>query len=274
MKKKSLLKISLIVILSLSSMYSSSIEKATFLNEQGLISEAKKEYIDIIFSKMSDNDKAESYYKLGTMDFNENRIGVALDLWKELSNKFPNSTQAKIVKERINELSQIVGENSKEITENAIASSYLRSADFWSKGKKEIFMIDSSWLQNIEASIKWYDKVIKEYPKTTASKIAYKDKMRAIIGWREIGRNGEAYGIEKSFSKYMPLLLDTFNKFSEEFPNDSSLQVFRYQIAQAYWSSRDWDKTREWLNIIIKESGENDGFYKDLALRRLEKVEY
>ncbi|MDF1577886.1 MAG: hypothetical protein P1P81_05510, partial [Desulfobulbales bacterium] len=78
----------------------------------------------------------------------------------------------------------------------------------------------------------------------------------------------------ESFDKYMPLLLETFVAFEKEHPNASTLQAFRYQIAQAYWSNKNWVKTREWLNLIIKESGEGDSFYKDTAQRRLKKVEH
>ncbi|MCD4712066.1 MAG: hypothetical protein K8R73_02175 [Clostridiales bacterium] len=72
----------------------------------------------------------------------------------------------------------------------------------------------------------------------------------------------------------MPKLLETFASYEKDHPNASSLQAFRYQIAQAYWSNKDWTKTKEWLNLIIKVSGDSDSFYKDLAERRLKKVEY
>ena len=72
----------------------------------------------------------------------------------------------------------------------------------------------------------------------------------------------------------MSQLLETFAAFKTDHPTASTLQAFRYQIAQAYWSNKDWEKTREWLNLIIKESGDGDSFYKDLAERRLNKIEY
>jgi hypothetical protein len=72
----------------------------------------------------------------------------------------------------------------------------------------------------------------------------------------------------------MPQILETFASFEKDHPTASTLQGFRYQIAQAYWGNKDWAKTREWLNLIIKQSGEGDSFYKDLAERRLKKVEY
>ena len=254
--------------------FAASVEKAGMLNQHGLAQEAKSELIDIIFSKSDDSSKAQAYYLLGSIAFEENKVSVALDSWRELAQKYPNSTQAKTVKDRINELAEIVGESAKESIENAVALSYLRHGDFWSRGKDNKFTIDSSWIPNVETAIKWYDKVISEYPKSVASRIAYQDKMRTLLGWEDPGRYGSKHGIEESFDKYMPLLLETFAAFEKEHPNASTLQAFRYQIAQAYWSNKNWVKTREWLNLIIKESGEGDSFYKDTAQRRLKKVEH
>lgn len=252
----------------------SAIEKAEMLNQYGLTQEAKIELINIIFSKSDESQKAQAYYMLGGIAFDENQISVALNSWRELVKKYPSSSQSAIVKDRINELAEIVGESANESIDNAIALSYLRHGDFWSKGKDNAFTIDASWIPNAEAAVKWYDKIIVEYPKSTASRIAYENKMRALLGWEDVGQYGEKHGIKSSFNTYMPRLLETFTSFENEHPKASTLQAFRYQIAQAYWRKKDWDKTREWLSLIIKTSEDGDSFYKDLAERRLKKIEY
>ena len=255
-------------------LYAASVEKATMLNQHGLSQEAKSELIDVIFSKSSETDKAKAYYLLGSIAFDGNNVSVALDSWRNLVDKYPNSSEAKSVKDRIRELAEIVGESTKESIENAIALSYLRHGDFWSKDKNNKFVIDSSWIPNVETAIKWYDKVIAEFPKSAASRIAYRDKLRTLLGWKESGQYGSSYGVRSDFGLYMPKLLDTFASFEKDHPSESTLQAFRFQIAQAYWKNKDWVKTREWLNLIIKQSGTGDSFYKDLAKRRLQKVEY
>lgn len=254
--------------------FAASLEKAEMLDKHGLIEAAKLELIDVVFSQSNDSDKAQAYYLLGSIAFDENNISIALDSWRFLVEKYPNSVQAKSVRDRIRELSEIVGESTKESVQNAVASSYLRHGDFWSRGKDSKFTIDSSWIQTVDAAIKWYDKVILEFPKSDASRVAYQEKLRTILGWKESGQYGTSHGISASFEKYMPLLLETFSAFEKEHPTASTLQAFRYQIAQAYWSNKDWVKTREWLNLVIKQSGNGDSFYKDLAQRRLEKIEY
>ncbi len=249
-----------------------SIEKAETFRQNGLITEAKKELIDIIFTK-DDKSKPEAYYILGNIAYGEKNLSSALDSWKKLVEKYPKSSQALLVKDRIKQLAEISGEITKVTIDNAIAQSYLSHADFWSEGKKNIFMIDTSWIPHVEAAVKWYDKVIQEYPNTIASKVAYEGKLKTIIGWKEVGRDGESFGLKSDFG-YMPLMLSTFAAFETEHPDAATLQSFRYQIAQAYWSARQWDKTKEWLNLLITKSGANDSYYKDLAIRRLTKIEY
>ena len=255
------------------SAFAGSLGKADMLNQHGLISEAKLELIEVIFAE-DGATKPEAYYMLGNIAFEENKISAALETWTKLVSEYPNSPESLLVKGKIKELSEVVGEAAKEAVGNAVASSYLRHGDFWSKGKDSRFNIDSSWIPNAESAIKWYDKVIKEFPNTVASKIAYRGKIRTLLGWKEPGKYGSSHGVVSSPEKYIPQLVDTFNAFVTEHPKAASIQAFRYQIAQVYWSEKDWSNTRLWLNKIIEASGDGDSFYKDLAQRRLNKVEY
>ena len=111
-----------------------SLEKAILFNEHGLTVDAKRELIDLIFEKgSSTDDKAQAYYLLGNIAFGENKIKAALNSWEYLVNKYPNSNEAELVRDRITQLSEIVVGSAKENLDNAVARSYLRHADFWSK---------------------------------------------------------------------------------------------------------------------------------------------
>lgn len=254
--------------------FTASVEKAALLRRHALLAEAKAELIDVIFSNATEPVKARAYYELGSIAFEDRNVSVALETWKQLVEKYPKSDEAALVKDRVSELAEIIGDVSKTTAENAVAQSYLRHANFWSEGKDEIFHIDSSWIPNVEAAVKWYDKVIAEYPKTAASQLAHQGKLRALFGWKEPGQYGSSHGLKASFATYMPQVLAAFAAFEAEHPEASTLQAFRYQIAQAYWSRKEWAKTREWLNAIIEKSGDRDTFYRDLAQRRLAKVEF
>tara|TARA_B110000879_G_scaffold84239_1_gene116612 strand:+ start:137 stop:964 length:828 start_codon:yes stop_codon:yes gene_type:complete len=251
-----------------------SLVKAEMLSDHGLVAEAKLELIEVIHTRSADDDKASAYYQLGGIAFDENSISVALQSWTTLVDQYPSSPEAALVKEKIKALSEVVGESAKQSVNNAVASSYLRHGDFWSSSKSNKFTIDSSWIPSVEAALKWYDKVIGEFPNSVASDVAYQDKLRTILGWKASGQYGASFGIKSSFSKYMPQLLATFEDWTAEHPDSSSIQAFRYQIAQVYWDQKDWDNTRLWLNKIVSTAGEGDSFYKDTAIRRLAKVEY
>ena len=265
--------ISACVFLFVSSAWGDSVDKAKMLHQHGLVSEAKKELIEVIFSRQNAQTKAEAYYVLGTIAFEGNDISVALETWTQLIKYFPESNQAKLVTEKINQLSEIVGETSRTTVENTVARGYFRNADFWSKGKNTF--IDTSWIPTVEAAVYWYDKTIDEFPNTKAARLAYEDKMQTLIGWKESGRYGQSYGLEKNFDLYMGQLLNTFLDFERDHPQaTASLQAFRYQIAQAFWKKRRWDNAQYWLDQIIEHSGEDTTFYRDLAERRLKNLKY
>ena len=291
MNVKKMMAIVFLCILGLTSTaIGSSLDKAKMLRRYGLVSEAKKELIEVIFSRSNAKDKAEAYYTLGTMAFEDNDISVALETWTQLVADFPNSDHAKLVKDRINQLSEIVGETSHTVVENAIAQSYLRHAKFWSEEEmRKKFTIESSLISNVKVAVSWYDKVIQEFPNTEASRQAYEDKMKLLISKIQILIDDKADQLKEytyesvreivknqfqaDFNQYMPLLLDTFSAFERDYPEASYLQTVRFQIAQIYLFQSDLDQSRLWFNQVIEQSGANSTFYRDLAERRLETLE-
>lgn len=239
----------------------------------GLPQDAKRELIEVIYGA-DPKSKPEAYYQLGNLAFREGSVSAALEAWTELARKFPTSPQAVLVKDRLSQLAEITQGTSKATAESAIAQSYLSHADFWSERKGEKYMIDASWLPVVEMAVAWYDRVIQEFPKTTASRLAHERKIRCLLGWEERGSHGEKYGARANPGVYMPLAEAAFAAFEAEAPSAPSLQALRFQIAQEYWSHRQWDSATKWLNAIVQKAGETDSFYKDLAKRRLAKLQH
>lgn len=248
--------------------------KAALFRQHGLTEDSKRELILILTDEGDDAPKAKALYLLGMIAFDQSQILLALETWQELVATYPESEDAKLVKERINELAQIVGESQKESLNNAVAEAYLRHADFWSRGKSDVFSLDTSWIPNVDAAVKWFDKTIAEFPQTTAARVAYEQKMKTLLGWEDPGQYGNKHGVKASPQAYIPRLVETFNQFAAEFPDAATVPAFRFQIAQAYWSQKDWENAKKWLNSIIQDRGSSDTFYVDLAKRRLEKLEY
>lgn len=104
--------------------------------EHGLIEDAKREFIAITFDRKADDDeKAKSLSALGDIAFDDNKIALALSTWRELIETYPKSDEAKLVSERIDQLGQAVEETTGDTLDKAIARSYIRHGDFWSRGK-------------------------------------------------------------------------------------------------------------------------------------------
>ncbi len=170
-----------------------------------------------------------------------------------------------MVKERIDELSRVtlsVYTESVETADYSLAKLYLKNADFWSEDKDERWMIDSSWIPKVEFALKWYDKVISEFPKSEAARIAYIGKIRTLLSWKEFDPDktfeDEVLEVARKiiisgskefdtdevleaakqvilFPIYVEQLVNTFRDFEKDFPNDTTLQSCRFQIGQAYF---------------------------------------
>ena len=250
-----------------------SVLKAKMLIDHGLSDDAQRELIEVLFSDAEAAEKASALDLLATIAVGQNNFKAALNSWTRLIDEYPTSAEAIKAKKQLPLLASTIGEAADEIVDDATALIYLRSANFWSKGRDRKFTWDTSWIPSVEAAIHWYDRVIAEMPGSSSARLAYEQKMRTILGWKDSGKYGESHGIEKDI-KYLPELVATFRAYEAEFPNATRVQGFRFLIAQSYWGQKDWAETRKWLNEIIAKDGGANSFYKDLAERRLIKVEY
>jgi hypothetical protein len=264
----------LFVGVSAGALEAQSLTKARRFADHGMSVEAKAEFISILhMATATPADKAESLYQLGQLSFAEGRYKTALADWSELREKYPATSQAKDLADRLAQLREVVQKGTDEVLSNAVASSYVRNGDFWSDAPEQ-FTIDASWLPRAELGLLWYDRVIKEYPGSDAAELSYIRKLRTLLGWKEPGQYGDSYGVKADFGKYMPLTVQTFDEFAKAFPSNTSLQALRFQIAQAFWSRKDWKGTRLWLQAIVDEAKGEQTFYSELAKARLAKVEY
>lgn len=242
--------------------------------EHQLFDKAKEALITALHDQQtSDADKADALYLLGNMSFEEKRYKTAFADWEQLVKRFPESPQSKEIAARLAQLRELNAQNIDNKVSSATAALYLRNGDFWSHSDHK-FAIDSSWLNQVELAVQWYDRTISEFPDTYAAEVSYEKKLFALLGWRELGRDGESHGLKQDFERYMPLVIETFSKFETSFPNNSSLQGFRYQIAQAYWSKKRWMQTRQWLEKIIDSSKGEKTFFTETAKARLQKIEF
>lgn len=244
------------------------------LYAHGLNDDASRAFLSILHEEGSSGSaKSEALYFLGQIAFDDGKFEVAMNDWLRLIESYPSSERAQEISGRLDQLRDVVGDFADASLTSAIARSYVRNGDFWSKAG-ERFLIDSSWLPSVELAIEWYDQVIDEFPGTPSAELAYRKKLLSLGGWVEPGQYGSSYGVREDFDLYMPQLVGAFEDFLRAFPDSRYLDGFRYQIAQAYWRERRWADTEAWLNRIIESSDGSATFYTQLARARLAKLTY
>lgn len=242
--------------------------------EHGLIEDAKRGFIGITFDEdATEEEQAGALSSLGDIAFDQNKVGLAISTWRELIDRFPESEEARLVVELLDQIGEIVETTASGTLDNQIARSHLRNGDWWSRGREEGITIDTSWIPRDKAALQWYDRVIAEFPGTPSAILALKRKFQTVYGWKEPGQYGQTYGVKKLSGEIQDLIA-VFTELETADPEDVDLQRFRYMIAQSFWQYQKSDDTRTWLQTIIDADAGNGGFYADLAQWRLKKVEY
>ncbi len=235
---------------------------------------AKEKFLSIYHSpESSDDEKAEALYIVGQIIFEKGDYSLALEDWELLITKFPDSEYAKQIAKIYSQISDIVTFDSGSNSISLIARAYLQNGDFWSNADIE-FIIDSSWMPSVEIAIKWYDKVLKEFPNTPSAEVAYRRKLFALLGSSNPDDNQKAFGLKEDFKKYIPVVLKTFSAFEKDFPKSAYMQGFRYQIAQAYWAKGYTRSSRIWLKKIIACGDGKETFYTETAKARLKNLKF
>ena len=259
-----MLKQVLAVLVLVSIIEGASIEKAKMLNTHGLKDAAKQELIDVIFGTSGTEAKADAYYYLGNIALTERKITAAISTWRELVEKYPNSKRIVEVQQRIEVLRVGLSDTLDTALGNMEAQLYLQNAEFLGMHYvSKNFVIETARLPD-EAGFKWLDKVIAKFPGTAEAEKAYKYKFFQL--YKEV----MPLSYEHIFTNKMNKLISLFEEFEAAFPKSTSLQMFRFQIAQLYITHEmEVKAAAPWLNKIIEAEGDRDSLYKQIAQYRL-----
>ncbi len=235
---------------------------------------AKEKFLSIYHDPGSSVDeKAKALYIVGQIIFEEGDYSLALEDWELLITKFPDSEYAKQIAIIYSQISDIVTFDSDRNSITLVARAYLQNGDFWSSADRE-FTIDSSWMPSVEIAVKWYDKVLKEFPGTPSAEVAYRRKLFALLGSSNSDDDHKAFGLKEDFKKYIPVVLQTFSDFEKDFPTSAYMQGIRYQIAQAYWTEGYTKNAKTWLKKIITCGNGKETFYTETAKARLKNLKF
>ena len=240
-----------------------SIEKAKMLNTHGLKDAAKQELIDVIFGTSGTEAKADAYYYLGNIALTERKVTVAISTWRELVEKYPNSKRVAEVQQQIEVLRVGLSDTLDVVLENVTANLYLQNAEFWGMHYVGDKFSLTYGLPSIEAGFKWLDKVIAEFPSTAEAEKAY------IYKFFQLYDEVSPLSYDHIFTNDMNKLISLFEEFKAAFPKSTSLQMFRFRIAQLYILRKNFEVADPWLNKIIEIEGDRDSLYKQIAQYRL-----
>ena len=187
----------LILSWSIPSYSEPSVSRGLMLKMHGFEADAKRAFIDLIYDdKAHEEDKADALYQLGLIAFNNKDIGLATETWRLLIDEFPDTEKGQTVSAGIVSLledydalilerQQEAMQDRAEAMRDAVAQSYLLSAQFWWDAPKQ-WNIYTSHINHLTMAREWYDKVVTEFPRTDTAKKAmsyrfmlYKDGMEA-----------------------------------------------------------------------------------------------
>jgi hypothetical protein len=259
--------------LRMRSQYSPLLQRAIWGYECRLHDDAQRVLIEFLVQpKVDFLEKSAAMYLLGLICFEGGKTQNAVKIWTTLMEECPDSFEAKLVEDRLDELRQGGSGVADEYIDELRANMYLKNGDSWISERKPGFYVDPSYINNIEAAVHWYDKTIMEFPDSLAGRLAHEAKLKALIGWKDKEDFGLAYGAMGEFSEYLPRVLEAYESFEKSFPEAPSLQPIRYQIAQLYWMNKDFINTEVWLKKVIDHGSGDDSYYVDLANRRLNKL--
>ena len=162
--------------------------------------------------------------------------------------------------------------------DDSVSKNYLRNGDFYSLNSRKSLMVDTSFVDLVAVSLFWYDKVIEDFPNTEHANQALKSKINTLIGWEDgYGDSKRSYGLKnKNVGSYFIKVTKTFDRLEQDYPDDSELEAYAFQIAQAYFyhvvgfrKSNLKEECKKWLIKTIGLSNRQLTFYSHLADLRL-----
>jgi outer membrane protein assembly factor BamD (BamD/ComL family) len=268
-----------------SAAYCQNAELAKDLAEEGIVSEAKMEFIKVLHdpAKKSSYDVAEYY--LGYLDFKAENYALALKHWNTLLKNYPGSPYAQKAQDQIQYAYQLLSKQQLLGSQDLEISTLFDNANFLLEQTLRV-PVDTSYLPQDEMAVEWLEKVAKKYPKTPEAARAIFREALVYYGWGKEGvgqySKPEGYGfIFQHFharnnnlaAVYIGKLEDVLGRLEKDYPDSGYAVPVAYMIGQAYWSlagAKVDDKARLYWNKVLALTAKDDASdYRQLAEWRL-----
>ena len=187
---------------------------AVDLMENGVFDAAKVEFIKIIHLYAENEYQDDARYYLGEIAFKQGKISVALNQWKKLKKEYPQSSYLSDIALKIELASKLLAEQEEQTFKDIKVKKLFENARFF-LDKAPILTIDTSYLNDTDLAIEWYQRIVEKYPDSEHA-------ARAVYNIMLL----QALDMETAYKE-----------LEKKFPESPWLKPAAFAIGQKYWSS-------------------------------------
>jgi hypothetical protein len=267
-------------------MYSA--DKAQMLYKHGLVEDAKREAIGVLFQPHHRSHATASKFLLARISLAEGRFGHAVELWSELVESDPESKLALESQVLLEQVRALNVQTDRSAVDNVRAATYFSAAEFWLGDLNEHQPIDVQAIPVEEAAAHWLEKIANEFPGTPAAELAMRDRARAFLGRPFDPTAGPGIGALCSLTNprmlgaanaavrndrvqfWMKQAIEAVRDLESGFPGSAYLPQLKFLVADAYMRADQVSDAKLWLEAVYREA-KAESFWSHIARLRLDR---
>lgn len=266
-----------------------SADKAIMLHKHGLVEDAKREAIGVLFQPQLSTHKTSARFLLARIALAEGRFSHASELWTRIVDTDPENQLAKESQVLLEQTRALNVRVDRSAVDHVRAATYFAAAEFWLGDLNEHQPIDVQAIPVEEAAAHWLDKIALEFPGSPAAELALRDRARAFLGRPHdpasstsgIGVLGALTNPRHSGSAnagvrndavqhWMKEAIQAVRRLESSFPGSAYLPQLKFLVADAYVRVGQVADSKPWLEAVRREAKE-ESFWSHIARLRLER---
>ena len=258
------------------------------LYKHGLVEDAKREAIGVLFQPHNRNAETVSKFLLARISLSEGRFGHAVELWSELVDRDPESELAREAQVLLEQVRALNVQTDRSAVDNVRAATYFSAAEFWLGDLNEHQPIDVQAIPVEEAAAHWLEKIAREFPGTPAAELAMRDRARAFLGRPFGSESGPGIGALGSLTNpnmlgstkaavrndrvqfWMKQAIEAVRELESGFPGSAYLPQLKFLVADAYMRADQVSDAKLWLEAVYREA-KSESFWSHIARLRLDR---
>jgi hypothetical protein len=263
-------------------------DKAQMLYKHGLVEDAKREAIGVLFESHTRTSETAAKFLLARIALAEGRFGHAVELWSELVEDDPENALARESQILLEQIRALNVQTDRSAVDNVRAATYFSAAEFWLGDLNEHQPIDVQAIPVEEAAAHWLEKIAREFPGTPAAELAMRDRARAYLGRPHDPNAGPGIGALGSLTDprlngdaqaavrndrvqfWMKQAIEAVRDLESGFPGSAYLPQLKFLVADAYMRANQVSDAKLWLEAVYREA-KAESFWSHIARLRLDR---